>query len=767
MQKLKQLTFDRRSSTILKTWANLHGPAPEPAREALDSELAAFQRNVTLGNWAAVKTYLAGLPEEEGKAAYRQLLQSLQSPPAVPASGSPAPASPTPAVAMAVSAQEGVPVQARPAQVAQQPEPNVFAAEDIVGLAGAAPRSLDKDATAALGAILRQALAGGLAVEQVVVRMKAESARPGGALTKRQAAQLLVTADQAAAAGDFLPGLDQATADKDAEALNLLARHFLALHAKEQKATHLEQAWRATQAALATGAGHRAEQEEALKRAVELAPQIQEALGKTWLEQSFTSRPERGMDILATIGSLAAQGMQTQPMNATERLKTVQLQKTAVEALLRATPARAADWRMTLTLLAGNWLREAELTYQFAPSSNSGPRMQRDPYGNIFYVNDNGSGPMMPPQPNQPAPIPTSDILEARPGEAWLALVDDGLKPHLVTVFARLYLKAGEEEKAFPFIEQLAGSHPEPARELVNEFLRVWTQNHDPNANRGYTNAYMFMYGFERRAESIPLTRSKQERNLEELAGWVRRLRRLPIRDPDEDLLAKAFTSSHSNAEVYRLDAIEKVFGPIGSLKPRTLSGLVQQMRENLAGVWRDPAVQKDKKTNRKTRDIQAEVLRGYDLAQTVTEDALKKFPDDWSLHLARAALHLDEAYYRQELARYPEFSRRRDEAFAEFQQAARLYAARVKGLGEEEQSTKVYEQWFYASLGACDLEHVTEDKLPDLKQPALIRAAILGLPGELAERHLGRFANTLFTRLSAVKPAVKFRYLGGGFEIA
>jgi hypothetical protein len=217
---------------------------------------------------------------------------------------------------------------------------------------------------------------------------------------------------------------------------------------------------------------------------------------------------------------------------------------------------------------------------------------------------------------------------------------------------------------------------------------------------------------------------------------------------------------------VYRLEAIEQVFGPIGGLKARTLAGLAQQMRENLAGLWRDPAVQKDKKTNRKPKDIQAEVLRGYQVAGAVLEGALKRFPDDWALHLARAALSHDEVYYQQELAKSTTFSRKREEALARFQRAAELYAARVQDLAEDDQSTLVYEQWFYASLGACDLGHIDDEKLPDRKQPALIRKAILALPGELAEKHLGKFANLLFTRLSAVKPAVKFGYLRGGFEI-
>ena len=74
-------------------------------------------------------------------------------------------------------------------------------------------------------------------------------------------------------------------------------------------------------------------------------------------------------------------------------------------------------------------------------------------------------------------------------------------------------------------------------------------------------------------------------------------------------MLVKAFTACHSSAEVYRTEAIESVFGPMDGLKPRTLAGLAHQMRTNLAGLWREPAEQEKKKTNRKKKDIEAEVL--------------------------------------------------------------------------------------------------------------------------------------------------------------
>ncbi|MCI0642727.1 MAG: hypothetical protein L0Y72_15900 [Gemmataceae bacterium] len=773
LQKLKQLSYDRRPSTMLKAWSTpLTKPKPKDSKdkakaketdeekdkrekaEALDFEMQTLQRHVTLGNWETLKKYLAGLPEEENTAAYKQILSSLQS---MPGPGGPGGMMP------------GMMHGPMPPQIMQFMEKHIFFPDDLLGLAAAAPKGLDKEAVRSLGGITRHVLAGGTVVEHLVSRFKKELAQPKdkAVLTARQAAKMLMAADQAVAMGEFLPTIEEATKEKDQEALNLLVGHFLALYAKEKKTVHLEKAWHVTQSALTLKSGEQEDKEESLRRAVELAPKIKEELGQAWLDASFTNEPERGMDILATIGGQVAQGITRAPMVPELRLKALQLQKTAVTALLKANSKRAEEWRTTLSLLAGAWLKEAEFSQQFAPAIG-GQRMHRDRWGNIYFLHEEMYGPMMHQmqQPNMPRAIGLLEILETRPTDDWIALIEEGMKPKVATIYAHLFLKANEDEKAFPYIEKMAGTHKDKAKELVHEFLRVWVKNHDPNESRRYTNPYMFMYGFERRSESIPLTRSKQERNLTDLAELLKRLRKLDVGEIDEELVARAFTTCHSSAEVYRLDAIERVFGKLELLKPKTLAGLAQQMRENLAGLWRDPADQKDKKTNRKTKDIQAEVLRGYNVALTVIDSSLKKFPDDWSLHLARAALLHDEVNYHQELAKTSEFTKRRAEALAGFQTAAQLYAKAVPKLAEEDETTRVYEQWFYASLGASDLQHVSEEKLPDLRQPPLIHKAIQSLPGEAAERHMSKFANQLFTRLSSVKPASKYIYLKNGLTI-
>ena len=171
---------------------------------------------------------------------------------------------------------------------------------------------------------------------------------------------------------------------------------------------------------------------------------------------------------------------------------------------------------------------------------------------------------------------------------------------------------------------------------------------------------FFYIYGFDNRSEGIPLTRSKQERNLVELADLVKSLRRLPIAEIDEKLLTQAFTACHSTAEVYRLDAIEKVFGSFDGIKPATLAELIQQMRGNLLGVWRQPAEQEKNKTKRREKDIRAEVLRGYEVARSVVDRGLAKHPDEWPLVLAKATIMHDENNYLQEIERSTEFAPRR-----------------------------------------------------------------------------------------------------------
>ncbi len=185
MVKLKQLTFDRRPSAILN--ASAPQPPDDPkAKKAkptpLDLEIAALQRNVTLGNWDAVKAYFAKLPAAEGKAGYLQMLRSLQSMPMPGMAGRGMPQGPDGGMdpEMMMMMQQ----QAMGGPMMQYAEKHRFTPEDLIGLAAASPAPIEKDGLGSLGSILQQCLNGGAVIEAIVARLKTEPARPKGSRSR-------------------------------------------------------------------------------------------------------------------------------------------------------------------------------------------------------------------------------------------------------------------------------------------------------------------------------------------------------------------------------------------------------------------------------------------------------------------------------------------------------------------------------------------------------------------------------------------------------
>jgi hypothetical protein len=798
LQKFKQTQFDRRPSSVIKAWAapelKPYDPAEEaekakekggapsggtesaPAKEPISPEavrqmvieevgvdpglpqpgdgksavgiagtseqqlaekcqqreLEMLQRDVTLGRWQKVGEFFATFDEKQRKDVYEHFLRVLPNAPP--------------------QQDQRIPPNLQ--------EKNSFAFEDAFALAGLAPGGFDKKQVPLLATIVRRALDSGSVLEELIRLFGVECAKPEAEqrIDRRKTALLLSAIGQEIEMGAFLPTAEEAEQKNDREALNLLARYALAQYAKEKRTSFLGVAWRVTQAALAKGEVTDEEKAEALRRAVELAPKVQEDLGPAWLAESFTERPERGMEIIATIGGQVAKGFQEHAQDPSYRSLGLQLQKSAVDALLKVAPQLAEKWRPTLGLLASGWLVEAAWSYQNSQTDSMGPVMQRDEYGNIFWgsMRRGGGG--------QVQAVEPADLALSQPGPEWAALLDDALQPHFATISAQLYLKVNEGEKAFPYIEKLATVNPRKAKELANEFLRVWTRKANPNRNQ--TNSYMYMYGFDMRSNGIPLTRSKQERNLAELGSWVERLRQLPIGGVDEKLVTEAFVTAHSQAEVYRLETIERVFGDVSALDPVLLAELLGRMRTNLATVWRRPDVQDNQKTRRSQKETLQEVAEGYSTAMTVAAKAMQKRGPHWALLGVTASLLHDQNNFGKELSRDSRFADARRAAFEMFAKAADLYIAQAGDLRIDEESLRAFDVWFYAALGACDLGAIDEETIVAKSQLPLIKKAILRLPAGSRERHMDMFANALFTRMSAVKPQIKHRYLEAGFSI-
>lgn len=759
---------------MMAAMAQAQGGAPAAAPGApadpFQAEVKAWERAVTLGDWAYVASTIASLPPELGKQLHTHLLQGLSVPP--------------------------------PDQRPQHPagmalmEKNALGPPDVIALSDAAPVATDATTLALLGGLLHEVESQGHVLDPVLAAWKSGDHALGGGdpARRRAAAEVLLASGRAKLAGTFVPDRAAAEGQNDAKGLDLLARWLLALNLQEEKKlAHLEAAWQVNlrllgvpalpepapatgpedEAAQAARSKQKREARElrelkrvALERAVALVPRVRDELGQTWLLEGFERELERGRDVLALTGALAASGRMLHPREPQERLQALRLQHVAAKALIEHEQARAAEWGDKLELLLRNWLAEAEVSLAEGELARQLAQLRRDRYGNFYYFDDME---MMQQRqdPRRPQPIGGADLLDLRPGEEWLACTPESLRPRVLATTARLHLLQREPDRAFPLLERMAAARPEEAHALAEELLRIWTEEHDLNTDQSRRGQYVFFWGFEQRADGIPLTRSKQERNLAELGRIVARLRQLPIQPVSEKLLANAFVRCHGSAEVYRLEAVEKVFGAVSGLEAPTLAGLIQTMRANLAQHWRDPEVQRAANTKRKKAEVEAEVVRGYEVALRLAEDGLQRHVDRWELLLARAAVLQDQnEYVRRELRQSAEYSSHRAAALEAFQAAARAYAARLPQLEEKDESLDVYETWFHAALGACDANRLKNDQRPDMSQPLLIRAALEALPGEAAARHLKQFASGLFTRLSAVDPGVKFTYLKAGFMI-
>ena len=114
------------------------------------------------------------------------------------------------------------------------------------------------------------------------------------------------------------------------------------------------------------------------------------------------------------------------------------------------------------------------------------------------------------------------------------------------------------------------------------------------------------------------MTRSRQVRSLKKLSRILAYFDELGLERVDNKQLVNAFFTSHSRAEVYRAEDIERLFGPLDGLPAPAASSIAKRMGAELARNWRDPNVQKRAGTRRTTKQIEEGVERGYHLALAI-----------------------------------------------------------------------------------------------------------------------------------------------------
>jgi len=395
--------------------------------------------------------------------------------------------------------------------------------------------------------------------------------------------------------------------------------------------------------------------------------------------------------------------------------------------------------------------------------------MSMDPFGNSYYMRSRYTPSMVGRTVGGKkivAAINTGDLLREAPDARWLGMTDLPVRNKALALSARLYLKVKEQDKAMPLLKSLVSENPDEAKELCREMIRVWAENNNPNQKSQYRSSYYYFSGYNQRAETIPLTRSKQERNLLELAKLIKQIRAFKLGETFDKEFADAFIQCHSQAEVWRVEALETVFGDLEKLDPKTAASLLRRMRGNLANLWPNPKIQAQAKTKRKDKALQAQVLKGYAAASNLCSNVLQHHPEDWALQIQKAALMYEESNYRASLGSHPEHSANKRLALNGLAEACAAYTKSLPFEDKKDESDEPFTTWFYAALGSPDLSALKSHHQPVHSEFAKIKKALDELPKSCRKRHMTEFARTLNTRLANVKADLKYRFLESALPI-
>jgi hypothetical protein len=731
VQEIQKLKFDRSAAAILEARARVSAKDGEPA------EVEAYRLNVVAGRWTDVGVFIRKLSKEHATKVYEHLLTELEK---LPAPG-------------------GTPQQGAPAPT------STLLPDDALALAEIAPGPLSEKQIASLGAIVARSVPDNGSIEPLVKRLEEGVGPLGGKdLAKRElAAELLLAARRPIEAIRLLPPLETG---REAASLALLDKHVRCIFSEARQndlKPKYQRAWDLNQLIISAESCPDNLRNSAWRRCGDIARFLPGGIPLQWAKETAARHPQSVANLVVSVAQQIAADRFTRTLDL--RQKNLEMQRQLSGSILESgkpNPALSG----ALTLFTKNWIEEAE----YAARLHMPPRNrmnQFDEFGNPIYYNQVYQQQQV--NNNQPPAIPVADVLQSAPSPAWLAATDETVRVRAITSLAELNLKLESEDKALDFVEQLSPLHAKEATRLANQVLRTWAANHDPQRNMPMRRGPIYyVNGMMMGNQGIPLTRALQQRNLEELSSLLKRLRALSSQPLEDSAVVAAFTAAHSQAEVFRAESIELVFGKIEQQKPETMAELLQTMRQRLATQWRKPSVQQQAKTNRTDAQIDAEVLRGYELLGGLIERALQSDPNNWRLNLTQAATWYDWGEFQYgkkvDLAIYVE---KRETSFNAFQRAAELYAAAVPSLEEKDQTPLVYQQWLNANLGASDLAMVTRQQEPSAGHIERVRKAILALPGNAAERHLDLLAKAVMSGTETLPGHLKPGYMRAALKVA
>ncbi len=719
-QAVRAIEFTRTPQSVLAARSKIgFGSNTKPDLKDAAAFAQWLQLQVLAGEWVTLGAALKELPSADSIAAYTQILQTIN------------------------RSQRRVEDPNRPLDPGLLPE-------EVLAIADASPEPLSDWQVTTLAQLLKEASAKYSSAKMLQL-LDAGTAMFGRQDTARRerTVTFLVTANMAAEASKFFPPLDAARANLDALALSSYAKYHEAFarspQAGDAAESNLRTAWGLYCETALIGSADAALRFESMKHAIDLLPEMPPSQASAWLKEVFANPAlaPAALEILA----LKAVTLDQANLDVATRMQTIVTMKESVDTLLAQSTLDESVLRVPLRMLTTAVMGEAD-------SLLNGGGQGRN------------KGGAMPNSPQQMALL-----LRAMPDSRWLSVIEPSLASRAFRTSIAVATTAQEVDVALDTLAAAVDQFPEQARVLADEFLRRWLAQLG-SANMLNPDEGMFIGYYRGDMGGAPLTRGRQRRNLGHLARLMVVLDELGIDSQQLPSIAQAFAACHGRTEVFTREGIGAIFGKLEELPPATSASLANQMRQGLAGEWRDRRAQQAAGMKRTPKEIIAMVERGYALAIELADHAIAAKPDSWMYSVIKAGLAIDRVQFKQEQdkADFASYNQYRKEAFEAFAQTAARYADMV-AQGDQRDDPGLYLAWFNAAVGATELNYLTRDDLlvegsPQDDQIDLIRKSIESLGAEASARHKAAFARTIGDGVSGIDPDVKPRVIRHAMRI-
>jgi hypothetical protein len=745
-EALATMKFDRSGDALLAaTRAQRKGTPPTPEEE--------FNMSVLLGDWTAVAKALAELPSEQAVSGYTRLLDSL---------GDQSIGVDVVLKAEAVNSDEDPNERIQRLQKERETlkkKPAPLLSEDFYALIDASPSNLREENIPALTKLAKTVLGEG-GRETLVERMKTDWKGLGGDTPegRKLAAQLLSSLGWIRDAAPFLPLKSEEWDDAETTQLVFAMEYFTQTGIADRDERQLQKAADICARLMKSarfGNYTRPQFRLAMDRLVQLLPALEPALAQQLIKEQLFQQTATLSDLISIVGDLGQTTAQGTDLQA--RIASLGTQHLILEALA----SKKDQIPSNVAVLVMNWLQEAEGCYRaggvLVTDMSQAERMMMRRYG-------------MSSAEKAPS-LSTEQILSTAPPQELISQLNPGLAQRVQ--LTRVKVDSLRSDIAgFDLLKDYVKKYPGLEREICQDILSGWVSKRTKPAESEQVKQ-MRAYGMYvppqllQQGSGIPLTRLRQNQNIEQFKKLLAELRTISPEPLDATLIVQAFMTLHSGAEVYRMEDIEAIFGPPEKMVHKELLDLLGGMRERLNQEWRDPKTQQQAATNRTEEEAKDEVSRGYRTAMELAKRGILEDSGDWASFITRGQLFYDASQYELERqVKLTEYVSLRDEAFASFKKATDIYAAKLPELPRGQWTIEPYQAWFLVMLGASDLGQLTSNTARTDPGLQSIGDSIRSLPNDAGGKHLELFAKMLGELFPRVPANVRQIFLNSGLGV-